>query len=463
MRFSRFSLPLFVLAATVQLLCTPTHAFGQFVVDCTGNTPGAYTTINSVIPLLTNGSVVRITGPCTENVNITGLANLNIGAAYGQTAVLNGNLTLNTVQNFYLYGMSVSNPGNNGSNGDGIDISSSAGVTLDSCTSNNNSNFGLDVNDSTVTVQDTASFSNNGNFGMEVTGATDLNLSGYSGPITISNNTGDGIQLQDGMLLVVSGNIVIANNKATTAALPPALGFESGYGIQLYGHARLLFYNWSTSTMAANLISGNQTGGIAIEESSEVSIGGTEPTGSGFVATNIVDSNGPVGIYVGMGSQLTLSGGVQITNHSDAAIDVYGHGQVFIDGADQIANNGTGPASTYPTRAGVRIDDNSEAYLRGGQITQNGGPGIYALGNSSINVSGATLTSNSGGSIQCDSSSWLISDQASFPMGFGFAAPCKVPNTFGPNSRPTGLTPRIPNIAQMKAQQARYQRLISSF
>ncbi len=178
MRFTRSALPLFVFAATAQLLLTPTRAFGQYIVDCTGNTPGAYTAINSVVPLLTNGSVVRITGPCTENVKITGLANLNIGAPFGQSATLNGNLTVNSVQNLFLYGMNISNPGNNGSNGDGLDINSSTGITLDHCTSSYNHQYGLAVSDSTVTVQDTGAFSDNGSYGINVYGASDLNLFG---------------------------------------------------------------------------------------------------------------------------------------------------------------------------------------------------------------------------------------------------------------------------------------------
>ncbi|MGH9561683.1 MAG: right-handed parallel beta-helix repeat-containing protein [Terracidiphilus sp.] len=154
---------------------------------------------------------------------------------------------------------------------------------------------------------------------------------------------------------------------------------------------------------------------------------------------------------------------MQISNHPDAAIDVYGHSQLLIIGNDQITNNGTGPASTYPTRAAVRIDGNSEAYIRGGQISQNGGPGIYALGNSSMDVSGATFSANAGGPFACDSSSWLITDEAAFPMGFGFAAPCKIPNNFGPKRRPIGFIPPTPNLDKMKAQQARYRRLIASF
>ncbi|MGH9561682.1 MAG: right-handed parallel beta-helix repeat-containing protein [Terracidiphilus sp.] len=291
MRFFRSALPLFILAAAALLLFTPTRALGQYVVDCTGNTPGAYTTINSVIPLLTNGSVVRITGPCTENVTITGLANLNIGAPYGQSAALNGNLGLNSVQNLYLYGMNVGN-------GSGISINASSGVTLDHCTSSNSSSIGLNIGDSIVNVNGPADFSNNGSYGIEVGGASDLNLNGYPGPITVDNNTGIGIELQDGILQAFSGNLIVTNTKAASMQIT-APGFENGYGIQLLGHARAVLYDWSPSTLPPNVISGNQGGGISLQEGSEVSVSGAMSSGSGPWQTNIIDSNGPVGVYVG--------------------------------------------------------------------------------------------------------------------------------------------------------------------
>ena len=98
----RLGLPILLCGIALSVL-GPSRAFGQFVVDCTGNTPGAYTTINSVVPLLTNGAVVQITGPCTENVTIGGLDNLWIGAPWGQTALLQGSLTINGMQNLFLY------------------------------------------------------------------------------------------------------------------------------------------------------------------------------------------------------------------------------------------------------------------------------------------------------------------------------------------------------------------------
>ena len=433
----------------------PVKAFGQFLVDCSGNTPGAYTTINSVVPLLTDGAFVSINGPCTESVTIGGLSNLWIGGPWGQprATTLQGNLTFNGVRNLFVFGMNVTNP-----SGDGINISNSYNVVLDNCTSSNNANRGLVISTSNVTIQDTGAFDNNGNSGIDTSGTGELSINGFSGPTSVSNNLGDGISAQDGAMNL-GGSLVISNNKIN----PTSLGLGSspaGFGINLWGHARgVLVGIWNT-----NLITGNQAGGIGLHESSEFSVCCTILLPPGVSLGTIIDGNGPVGASAGFSSQLTIFDGVQISNHSDAGVDVYGHSQVLITGNDQIMNNGTGPASTYPTRAGVRVDGNSEAYIRGGQISQNGGPGVLALDNSSVDLSGATFASNLGGPVVCDSSSWLVTDLPGFASAHGSATPCNTPNTFGPGHRalPGPFIPSF-DINRMKAQQAKYQQLMASF
>jgi hypothetical protein len=61
-----------------------------------------YSTIGAALAVAGPNSYVIITGTCNENVNITNASNLNVGAACGSTATINGNFSLtdsNTVTN----------------------------------------------------------------------------------------------------------------------------------------------------------------------------------------------------------------------------------------------------------------------------------------------------------------------------------------------------------------------------
>lgn len=444
------SLALAFTAMALILLISP-RARGQFLVDCSGNTPDAYSTINSVLPLLSDGAAVRISGPCTENVTINGLRNLWIGTDWGQTASLQGNLTINEVHNLFLHGMNITNP-----SGNGINITDSVGVKLDACSSSNNANMGMNIRNSVVYIQDTGSFDNNGNYGVYATGTGNLQFNGYGGPISISDNLGDGIALQDGNMSTL-GNMIISNNKPYP---PNTMGYGSngsGFGINLWGHARGVLWG----IFAPDLISGNQAGGVAVHEGSEISISGPVEITPGVPIGHVIDGNGPVGVSVGMGSQATIWNGVQIAHHTDAAVDVFQKSQVFIVGNFIITNNGTGPATPNLAHAGIRVDGNSEAYIRGGQISQNLGAGILALVNSSIDLSGATLTSNLGGPIVCDSSAWLVTDLTLVrPSGIT----CNAPRTFTIRPLVSSTPPlRITDVSEMKAEQARYRQLIKSF
>src|SRR5215472_10367438 len=82
------------------LLGAPTPAAAQynqwFTVDCSGNTPGAYTSINSVIPFLTDRSGIYLVPgtTCTESVTLSRFNNIWVGTDAGSTATttLNGTL-----------------------------------------------------------------------------------------------------------------------------------------------------------------------------------------------------------------------------------------------------------------------------------------------------------------------------------------------------------------------------------
>ena len=76
-----------------------------------------------------------------------------------------------------------------------------------------------------------------------------------------------------------------------------------------------------------------------------------------------------------------------------AGVDLYGNSQAWLFGANQIHNNGS---TTDPTSAAIRVDGNSELFLRSGTIAHNIGPALLALVNSSVDFNGVTFARNTG-------------------------------------------------------------------
>jgi len=168
-------------------------------------------------------------------------------------------------------------------------------------------------------------------------------------------------------------------------------------------------------------------------------------------STDNHSGNGGAGVSAGLGSQVTFFDAVEVAGHSGPGLDVYASSQAFLFGANNIHNNGN---SADPRSAGIRVDGNSQVVLRGGSVAQNGGPGILALANSSVDSNGAALNANSGGVITCDSSSWMVSD-----LGKNyFSTPgvsCRVPHSLG-NRTVWKTQPANPDWSALKALQAKY-------
>ena len=164
------------------LLC-PAGARAQYlIVDCTGATPYAYPSINAALPNATPGSIILVTGPCTENVSLAGVNALSLGAYYGQTAILNGGITISNSQNVMLYGLNVTNTA-----GNGISVSNSRGTSINVCTISGNAGMGLSVSGmSDVTVGASGAFDNNGNGGININGNSFVALVDWAGPVDIT-------------------------------------------------------------------------------------------------------------------------------------------------------------------------------------------------------------------------------------------------------------------------------------
>lgn len=160
-----------------------------------------------------------------------------------------------------------------------------------------------------------------------------------------------------------------------------------------------------------------------------------------------------MGISAGLGSQVTLYDNAQISGHSGPGVELYGNSQLRVFSANLISQNGS---ASDPRSAGIVVDGNSEAYLRGGTITMNQGPGILVLVNSSADSLGATFSDNSRGSLTCDSSAYAVSDLLP-PAGNA----CREPHHLG-NRRGLTATPLVkPDSTALKNKLAQYKAFAS--
>jgi hypothetical protein len=205
------------------------------------------------------------------------------------------------------------------------------------------------------------------------------------------------------------------------------------------------------------VIENNPKGGVSLQEGSEISIGSVLPG-----APNVISNNGPFGISAGFGSQVTLVGAV-VTGHAGPGVDIYGHSQLYGTsqvpglGATQISNNGTTGDSLS---AGIRVDGGSEALLRAVTISQNNGPAILALVNSSVDFAGNTLNGNAG-VITCDSTSSMVSDLAMKDRTPAAGVSCITAHTLG-NRVMSGPAPAVPDVTVWKKLHSDYQQRSAS-
>jgi Right handed beta helix region len=414
------------------------HAQSYYFVDCSGANPNDYPTIGSALAVAGPGSYVIVTGTCNENVNISNAWNLNLGAAYGQTASVNGGVSVTGSNSVFLYGLKVTNP-----SGDGFYISSSHNVTLWTCTAKGNQGSGLTVHSlSDVTVDGPGSFDNNGGGGLSAVDNSNLTVVTWGGSVDISGNHGPGVGVGGGSQFGTLGNTTIENNINTAAPGGPR---PDGFGIQAVSASEIQV----ATCYGGNQISGNESGGIDVREHSFLSIWICGTT----AGENIVNDNGPVGLNVGMGSEVALYDNVVISGHSGPGIDLYAQGQLYMYGPNRVSNNGN---AGDPRSAGVVLDGNSEAYLRGGTLSGNQGPGILALVNSSVDSVGATFSGNTAGIVTCDSSAYLVSDllpaSGNAPPGIA----CRTPHHLG-NRRGSSSAPSAPDITAQKNRAAQYK------
>jgi len=430
---------LLLLMMMLLALIPAARAQSYYFVDCSGANPADYSSIGAALAVAGPNSYVLVTGTCNENVSINNAWNLNLGAFYGSTANINGNVSVTASNSVFLYGLNVTN-----ASGDGFDVTSSHNVTLWTCAANGNQGSGLAVHSlSDVTVDGPGSFDNNGAGGFGTVDNSFLTVLTWGGPVDISGNHGPGVSVGGGSEFVTLGNTMIENNINVPGGARP-----DGFGIQAVSASKIQVGN----CFGGNQIAGNESGGIDVRENSFLSI-----WICGAVGQNIIKNNGPVGIEVGLGSEVALYTNVVISGHTGPGVELYAQGQLYMYGPNLISQNGS---AGDPRTAGIVVDGNSEAFLRGGTISANTGPGILALVNSSVDSVGATFSANTGGIATCDSSAYMVSDLLPAAGNPSSGITCRMPHHLG-NRRDVSSHPVAPDITAQKNRTALYKKFAS--
>jgi hypothetical protein len=288
---------------------------------------------------------------------------------------------------------------------------------------------------SEVTIQAMGTFDYNVRGGIGASEGSQVLVVAWAGPVDISNNAGPGVWAFHANFLTY-GHTTIANNTFGPGAF-------SGYGIDLRGGARAQV----GTVFGPNLVTGNQSGGAWLQENSEISF-----WNAGY--PTVIQGNGPVGVLAGFGSQVTFFNSSQISGHTSAGVDLYANSQAYLFGANTVQGNGS---SADARSAGIVVDGNSEAFLRGGQISGNSGPALLALVNSSVDFSGVSFSGN-GGVISCDSSSTMVSDWTHPSSTPAAGVSCRTPHALG-GRQITKTQPAMPDWSAHKAQHDKYAKL----
>jgi hypothetical protein len=418
------------------------HGQQYLDVDCSGANPNVYPTITSALANVSGpGAYILVAGTCTENVVVNNAFNISIGAYYGSTANIVGSVAVNESDGVFLYGLTVT-----GSTTNGFTFNSSRAVELVGCSANSNELAGVNAGSlSDVTVVGPATFDNNGTGGLVLSANTTFQVNDWQGTTDISNNQGPGVWLTTGSLFFSVGTTAISNNLSLPVDGVP----QPTFGVVSLGGSRVQLGN----CYGSNTVQGNSGGGFSIEENSELSLFKCGGPGQNFVL-----NNGPVGISAGFGSQVTLFDELQISGHTGSGVEVYGNSQLNVNGSNNvISNNGT---AGNLRSAGIVVDGNSEAYLRGGQISSNHGPGILALVNSSADFTGAAFAENSSGIITCDPSSYMASELSTGTGNASRGIHCTTPHNLG-NRHGSSYRPSIPDSTALKMRVAQYRKIAS--
>ena len=365
-------------AGILMLSLASVAAYGAgAVVDCSGATPGAFTTITAALASLpaAGPNSISVVGTCHENVVFVGRSDLTIF----------GNPTATVV------------PGN--ANGHLLAINSSVRIGIQNLTFDGGRGVIVDENSkvdfNTVTIQNSAGI-----------GLTSLDSQVHIANSTIQNSVRSGISTSGGAFYVdsdVTGTNVINNGRSGVAVLTGHLILNGGDGV---------------TPGTQNVFSNNGLSGVEVASTGEADISGdnriTNNHGqwallvlngsSVLMSEGMINGNSGLGVHCGGTSHCEFGGNTQIDSNGAGGIEVVEHSDASLDGGLDISGN---------TGNGVLIDQSSSLTSLGGNtINNNSADGILLNNLSALKFAGAvdTITGNTKHSLECANGSLEIGD-----------------------------------------------------
>jgi Right handed beta helix region len=362
---------------------------GSATVDCSGATPGAFTTITAALASLPTAgpNSISVTGNCTENVNIISRTQLNIFSAPGTASVTAANPNARIL--LILGSQQVFIDGINFNGGRGVLVNNSTDVQLGDGTFQNSSLQGISTFNSTFDIFN-ATVQNALRSGIASTGGT----VGIDGGVTISHNGRAGVSMITGHLIISGGDgtpgteNVISNNGSVgvSVANSSEVDIAGDNRILSNGTTGLQVIHTSTAIVSDSTINGNQGVGVHIGETSHGEFSAMSITSNGAAA-----GGGGGGIESGSGA----AGGIEVVENSD----------MFIDGSVDVSNN---------LASGIFVSESSVlSSLGGNTVNNNDGDGYLVEALAVVHFFGAdTATGNTKAPLECDTTSLLLGDKA---------------------------------------------------
>jgi hypothetical protein len=363
------------------LLLLSSFAFAaNAVVDCSGATPGAFTTIHDALASLpaAGPNLISVTGTCHENVVMAGRTDLNISGNPSATVVpgnANGHLlAIDASQRVGIQNITFDG-------GHGALVSNNSQVEFLNITIQNSLGIGLTTIDSLVHIAD-STIKASARSGISVGGGTFYVDSAETGT-TVTANGRTGIS-------VLTGHLILNGGDEVTPGTENVISNNAGVGVAVANSAE-------ADINGDNRIIGNQGAfGLEVIHTSTV-----------LMSDGTISSNAGIGVHCGETSHCEWSGITKIDSNGKGGIEITDHSDAYLDGGIDISGN---------TGVGVLVDLSSLLNSLGGNTINNNTDDGIVLNTLSVLKFAAndTITGNGKLALECNNNSMVSGDISTY-------------------------------------------------